>query len=106
MSVTTTTAEDVSLEVQVSAHGDTRIVSPETRRARATQIAAQRLLLVVPPVALAGFLMVVWYIRTATGDVPSLILPAPLHVFAALSYGLQSRLLLRTVLVTVTELLL
>jgi NitT/TauT family transport system permease protein len=106
MSVTTTTAEDVSREVQVSAHSDTRIVSPETRRARATQIAAQRVLLVVPPVALAVFLMVVWYISTATGSVPSLILPAPRDVFAALSDGLQSSLFLSNALVTIQESLL
>src|SRR6266849_1144630 len=106
MSVTTTTAEDVSLEVQVSAHSDNRIVSPETRRAPATQIAAQRVLLVVPPIALAVFLMVVWYISTATGSVPSLILPAPRDVFAALSDGLQSSLFLSNALVTIQESLL
>lgn len=102
MSVTTTTAEDISLEVQVSAHGDTRIVSPETGRARATQ----RVLLVVPPVALAVFLLVVWYVSTATDSVPSLLLPAPRDVFAALSDGLQSSLFLSNALVTIQESLL
>src|SRR5947209_4732359 len=106
MSVTTTTAEDVSLEVQESAHSDTRIVSPEIRRARATQTAAQRVLLVVPPVALAAFLLLGWYISTATGSVPSLILPAPRDVFAALSDGFQSGLFLSNALVTIQESLL
>ena len=106
MSVTTTTAEDVSLEVQESAHSDTRIVSPETRRARATQLAAQRAMLVVPPVVLALVLLVGWYVSTATGSVPSLILPVPHDVFTALSDGLQSGLFLSNALVTIQESLL
>ena len=56
MSVTTTTVEDVSLELQQSVLGDTtRSLPPETRpkRARATQNAAQRVLLLAPPIVLA-----------------------------------------------------
>src|SRR5207244_11652811 len=68
--------------------------------------AAQRVLLVVPPVALAAFLLLGWYISTATGSVPSLILPAPRDVFAALSDGFQSGLFLSNALVTIQERLL
>jgi NitT/TauT family transport system permease protein len=109
MSVTTTTAEEVSLEVQESAPGDTtRSLSPETRpkRARATLIAAQRVLLLAPPIVLAIVLLVSWYISTATGSVPSFILPAPRDVFTALSEGLKSGLFLSNALVTIQESLL
>lgn len=106
MSVTTTTTEDVSLKVQESAHSDTMIVSPETRHASARQIPPQRVLLVVPPVILAVFLLMGWYISTATGSVPSLILPTPGDVFAALSDGFRSGLFLSNAMVTIQESLL
>jgi putative riboflavin transport system permease protein len=106
MSVTTPPVEDTSLEVQASAPGDARNTSTDTRRARATPIAAHRILLVAPPILLAVFLLVGWYVSTATGNVPGFILPPPRDVFAALSDGLRSGLFLNNALVTVQESLL
>ncbi len=106
MSVTTTTAEEVSLEVPEAAPGDIKVLSPQIKRARATQIAAQRVLLVAPPIVLAVFLLVSWYVSTATGSVPAFILPAPHDVFATLADGLRSGLFLSNALVTIQESLL
>lgn len=47
-----------------------------------------------------------WYISTANGQIPSLILPAPADVSAALSDGLRSGLFWDNTLVTVQESLL
>ena len=105
MSVTTTTAEDVSLEVQTPA-GDSRKPSPAAKRARATMVATQRVLLVAPPIALAVFLLVSWYVSTATGGVPDFILPAPGAVLSTLFDGFRSGLFLGNTLVTMEESLL
>jgi NitT/TauT family transport system permease protein len=104
MSVTTTT-EDVSLEIRTSA-SDSRKSSPVTKRARATVVAAQRVLLIGPPIVLAVFILVIWYVSTATRGVPSFILPAPGDVLSRLSDGLQSGLFLGNTLVTIQESLL
>ncbi len=106
MSVTTTTAEEASLEVPEAAPGDSRILPPQINRTRATQIVAQRVLLMAPPIVLAVFLLVSWYVSTATGNVPAFILPAPHDVFAALADGLRSGLFLSNALVTIQESLL
>ncbi len=106
MSVTTTIAEDESLEAQESAPGEARNASPEARRARVKPIAAQRVLLVAPPIVLAVFLLVSWYLSTATGSVPGSIYPPPRDVFAALADGLRSGLFLSNALVTIQESLL
>lgn len=104
MSVTTTT-EDVTLEIRTSA-SDSRKSSPATKHARATMVAAQRVLLIGPPVVLAVFILVIWYVSTATRGVPSFILPAPGDVLSRLSDGLQSGLFLNNTLVTIQESLL
>jgi NitT/TauT family transport system permease protein len=106
MSVTTTTAEDVSLQVQQPAPGDTRKPSSEIERARRTQAATQRVLLVVPPIVLAAFILLGWYVSTASGSVPGFILPTPADVLSSLFDGLRSGLLLSNALVTVQESLL
>jgi NitT/TauT family transport system permease protein len=106
MSVTTTTAQDESLELQEAAPGDGRKVSTNFKRARATPAATQRALLLAPPIALAVFLLASWYVSTATGSVPGFILPPPHEVFAALADGLRSGLFLSNALVTIQESLL
>jgi NitT/TauT family transport system permease protein len=106
MSITTTTAEDVSLQVQQPAPGDTRKSSSEIERARRTQAATQRVLLVVPPIALAVFILLGWYVSTASGSVPGFILPTPADVLSSLFDGLRSGLFLSNALVTVQESLL
>jgi len=103
MGVTTTTAEDELLELQEIAPSDSRNVSTSFERSRATPIAAQRLLLVALPVMLAVFLLVSWYVSTATGSVPEFILPPPRDVFAAFADSLRSGLLLSNALVTIQE---
>jgi NitT/TauT family transport system permease protein len=105
MSVTTTTEND-SLELQTASPDDSRKVSSGNRRSRATPVAAQRAMLVVPPLVLAVFLLVSWYVGTATGSVPGFILPPPRDVFAALADGLRSGLFLSNALVTIQESLL
>jgi NitT/TauT family transport system permease protein len=105
MSVTTTTEND-SLELQTASPDDSRKVSPGNRHSRTTPIAAQRATLVVPPLVLAVFLLVSWYVSTATGSVPGFILPPPRDVFAALADGLRSGLFLSNALVTIQESLL
>src|SRR5258708_19990365 len=90
MSVTTTTAEDISLQVQQPAPGDTSKPSSEIERARRTQAATQRVLLVVPLIVLAGFILLYWYVSTTSGLLPRLILPTPAAVLSSLLYGLRS----------------
>jgi NitT/TauT family transport system permease protein len=106
MSVTTTTTEDVSVEAQESAPGHTRNASTQARRGRATPIVAQRIMVIAPPIVLAIFLLVSWYVSTATGWVSSFILPTPYDVFVALGDGLRSGLFLSNALVTIQESLL
>jgi NitT/TauT family transport system permease protein len=105
MSVTTTT-ENETLELQTASPDDSRKVSSGNRRSRTTPIAEQRAMLVVPPLVLAVFLLVSWYVGTATGSVPGFILPPPRDVFAALADGLRSGLFLSNALVTIQESLL
>jgi NitT/TauT family transport system permease protein len=105
MSVTTTT-ENESLELQETAPDDSRKVSSGIKRSRETPIARQRAMLVVPPLVLAVFLLVSWYVSTATGSVPSFILPPPRDVFVTLEDGLRSGLFLSNALVTIQESLL
>jgi NitT/TauT family transport system permease protein len=105
MSVTTTT-EDVSLQVRQPAPDEARKPSPEAERVRRTQAAAQRVLLVTPPIILAVFLLVSWYLSTARGGVPKYILPTPGDVLSTLFDGLKSGLFLSNTLVTMEESLL
>jgi len=105
MSVTTTT-EDVSLQVRQPAPDEARKPSPEAERVRRTQAATQRVLLVTPPIILAVFLLVSWYLSTARGGVPKYILPTPGDVLSALLDGLKSGLFLSNTLVTMQESLL
>ncbi len=105
MSVTTT-AESESLELQEASSGESREGSPGIRRSRVTPIGTQRVMLVVPPIVLAVFLLVSWYVSTARGSVPGFILPPPRDVFSALADGLRSGLFLNNALVTIQESLL
>jgi NitT/TauT family transport system permease protein len=105
MSVTTTT-ENESLELQEVSSGENREWSPGIRHSHVTPIGTQRAMLVVPPLLLASFLVLSWYVSTATGSVPGFILPPPSDVFVALADGLRSGLFLSNALVTIQESLL
>jgi NitT/TauT family transport system permease protein len=104
MSVITT--ENESFELQEAVTEDSRKVSSGLKRSRETPIARQRAMLVVPPLVLALFLLVGWYVSTAMGRVPSFILPPPRDVFVTLADGLRSGLFLSNALVTIQESLL
>ena len=106
MSVTTSTSQDVSVEIRKHARVRNKKRSSSYLNARATLNATQRLLLVVPPVVLALMLLIGWYVSTTYGHVSNLILPAPADVFATLSDGLSSGWLLSNALITVEESLL
>lgn len=80
--------------------------APAVLRGQATQALMQRVLLIVPPILLALFLLASWYVSTTYGHVNSLILPAPGDVFSALTTGISSGLFLSNALVTIEESLL
>ena len=110
MSVTTSTSEDVSFEMRPYAReveGIGKIERPARsarRRAFAPPPAAvQRVLPLLPSIVVAVILLLAWYLSTAYGHVPSLILPAPGDVFASLGNGLSSGLFQSNALVTIQE---
>ena len=105
MSITTATENEL-FELQETVPDGSRKLSPGFRRSRTRPIARQRVMLVVPPLLLAVFLLVSWYVSTATGRVPDFILPAPRDVFASLADGLRSGLFVNNALVTIQESLL
>ena len=105
MSVTTATKNE-SLELKESEPGDSRKLSPDIGRSRKKLIATQRSMLIFPPLVLALVLLLSWYASTATGGVPSFILPPPRDVFGVLIDGLRSGLFLSNALVTIQESLL
>lgn len=105
MSVTTATKNE-SLELKESEPGDSRKLSPGIGRSRTKLIATRRSMLIFPPLVLALVLLLSWYASTATGSVPSFILPPPRDVFGVLIDGLRSGLFLSNALVTIQESLL
>src|SRR6266487_6002137 len=107
MSVTTSTRDDVSFEVHSYARDDEKIPEPGYKAARASRPRIlQRLLTLMPPVALGLFLLVSWYMGTTYGLINGLILPTPADFFASLVNGLTSGLLLNSAMVTAQESLL
>jgi NitT/TauT family transport system permease protein len=105
MSVTTSTKNE-SFELQESESGGTSKLSPGRARSRSKPVATQRAMVIIPPLLLALFLVMSWFIGTATGKVPDFILPTPRDVFATLLDGLRSGLFLSNALVTIQESLL
>jgi NitT/TauT family transport system permease protein len=99
MSVTTSARNDVSVKVRKPA--------PKGAKKPPARITAlkvvQRVSPGAPPVMLALFLLISWYISTTYGHVYDLILPAPTDVLASLIAGLRSGLLLSNALVTIEE---
>ncbi|HEX6478791.1 MAG TPA: ABC transporter permease [Ktedonobacteraceae bacterium] len=106
MSVTTSTSQDVSVEIRKQVRTGKKKRSSPYLNARATLNTTQRLLLVVPPIVLALLIMISWYVSTTYGHVSNLILPTLADVFAALSDGFSSGWLLSNALITVEESLL
>jgi NitT/TauT family transport system permease protein len=107
MSVRTSTEKGVSFGIRKIARSDTEIPVSEGKAALAkTNAGTQRVLSIIPPIALGLFLLIGWYAGTAIGHVNSLVLPAPGDVLASLSDGLSSGLFLSNALVTIQESLL
>src|SRR5437879_3799781 len=104
MSATTSTGNDVSLKVRKYARDGTELPAPTGKPARTTSLnVVQRVLSVAPPVVVALFLLIGWYVSTTYAHINGLILPAPGDVLASLINGLSSGLLLSNALVTVQE---
>lgn len=104
MSVTTSNREDVSFEVRSYAHeAKTAKKSANGRRAPALSSTTQRMLTLLPPIIVAVLLLLAWYLGSAYGRVPSLILPAPGDVLASLRDNLSNGLFLSNALVTIQE---
>jgi NitT/TauT family transport system permease protein len=104
MSVKTTFRERPALENDYVEPVERPARSPVSPRAQATQAVMQRVLLLVPPLLLALFLLAAWLL--AYRHVNSLLLPAPGDVFSSLTTGLGSGLFLSNALVTIEESLL
>jgi NitT/TauT family transport system permease protein len=105
MSVTTSTTKGVSFPIRKYARSGAK--APETGQISASVLnAAQRVLPIALPLALALFMLASWYLSTAYGHVNSLILPAPADVLASLINGLRSGLFLSSAVVTLQESLL
>jgi putative riboflavin transport system permease protein len=112
MSIKTSEREELELELDElaawrgiarrSAGGSVPLTAVATRT-RMAQSIARRLFLIVPPVLLALFILLSWYLGTTYGHVYSIILPAPGDVFAALGDGITSGLFLSNALVTMQE---
>ncbi len=104
MSVTTSTGNDVSLEIRKYAQNGTELLAPTGKRARTGSLnLMERVLLVAPPVVVALLLCISWYVSTTYAHINGLILPAPGDVLTSLASGLSSGLLLSNALVTVQE---
>src|SRR6266516_2306996 len=104
MSVTTSTGNDVSLEIRKYAQNGTELLAPTGKRARTGSLnLMERVLLVAPPVVVALLLCISWYVSTTYAHINGLILPAPGDVLTSLASGLSSGLLLSNPLVTVQE---
>src|ERR1700688_3825940 len=102
MSVKTTIPEDKALDAATEpVDGSHRPRASIQQRGQATQAVMQRVLLIAPPILLAGFILAAWY--AAYGHVNSLLLPAPGDVFSAFGAGIASGLFLSNAQVTVEE---
>ena len=114
MSVTTSSREDVSTQIRTYEQSESGAMPPpianhlDRRQSQPTMFlhGMERLVTLVPPVVLAGILLVSWYTTTTYGHVSSLFLPKPSDVFASLLDGLSSGLLLSNALITIEESLL
>ncbi|GAC1565493.1 MAG: ABC transporter permease [Ktedonobacteraceae bacterium] len=108
MSVKTTIPEELALDrdTKEPVDGSRQPRASARQRGRATQAALQRVLLIAPPILLAVFLLVSWYLGSTYGHVNSLILPAPGAVYSTLVAGVASGLFLSNALVTIEESLL
>src|SRR5260370_12470080 len=95
MSVTTSTRDEVSLEVRSPARDDAKKPGFRPTSARANKPGiVERILGITPPMVLGLFLFIGWYIGTTRGLINSLILPTPPEFFPSLANGITSGLLL------------
>ncbi len=108
MSVKTTMPGKPALDIATTepVNGSRQPRASSQQRGQRTQAIMQRVLLIVPPILLAIFILAGWYVSTTYGHVNSLILPAPGGVFSALASGMASGLFLSNTLVTIEESLL
>ncbi len=106
MSVTTSTAERAIVARDRDAYVDNsslvsaqRLHNQHTRNVKRVQWTVA----ILPPLLLAGLLLLAWYAITTYSHVTSLILPTPAVVFASLLENLQSGLYWSNTLATVQE---
>ncbi len=113
MSVTTSTRKGTAFSVPsstpVRASTELSLAPPEHEHTQhtpdhvRTPLRSTRLPSALPSLVLAGVILLVWYILTTPGHVSNLFLPTPSDVFASLSSGLTSGVLLSNALVTIEE---
>lgn len=106
MSVKTTMSEKLALDndqTEPVDDGPRRPRAPAVPRGQPTQAIMQRVLLIVPPILLALFLLVSWYVSSTFGHINRLYLPAPGDVLSTLTAGMGSGLFLSNALVTIEE---
>lgn len=93
----------VSFRVHKLAQNGTHLPPPKNKRARTSLKALHRTASLVPPLVLALFLLLSWYISTTYAKIPSLILPAPGDVLSSLSNGISSGLFISNTWITIEE---
>lgn len=93
----------VSFRVRKLSQNGTSLPSSKNKQARTSLKVVHRTASLVPPIVLALFVLLTWYLSTASGNVPSLILPAPGDVLASLSNGLTSGLFISNAWITIQE---
>jgi len=104
MSITTSIQKRVSLKTRKYEGGaETKAPSFPSRRSSASRSAVEWTLTASPPIVLALLLLAGWYLGTAYGRIPSLILPAPADVLTSLFNSFSSGILLNAALVTAQE---
>ncbi|MBV9692022.1 MAG: ABC transporter permease [Ktedonobacteraceae bacterium] len=106
MSTTTSVVEEVAVEPHESVYAGSdslaKVKSGQNGSIRRLQ-ATQGIFSMLPPYVLGLIIFLSWYTSTTYGHIPSLILPAPADVYAALVDGIQSGVLLINAVVTIQE---
>ncbi len=105
MSVTTSTANNAPLKVRTYVYSwkGWQSSSETAPGGKAPALRLARAFSIIPPFMLAAFLLVSWYVSTAAGGIPSIIIPAPGDVFVSLWQGILSGIYLNNMLVTLQE---
>ncbi len=105
MSIITPTTSEAPYKVRkyVYSWKGVQAADETATRKRAFGFRLEHAISIVPPVMLAILLLASWYISTAPGGIPSIIIPAPADVFVSLWQGIVSGIYLSNALVTIQE---